>query len=276
MTPPDKNLLLIGLATMLLVFCLGILLIVSSWKVFEKAHKPGWASIVPFYNAWILAEVGGKPGWLGILANTGLLLNYLNPFSSGGVSWGYFIVITVLSLISAAVNIIIGLGVAERFNKTRSFGLLLGLVPFIGYPMLAFGDAKYSSTDNSVINDATNMNPSAIQINAPPIGPHSSIIASQFASPALPQPAATPAAPSISGVNPVSKTNRSGWAIAAYYVGLTAILVLPAPIALMLGIIAINDIKKHPTKRGKGGAWFAIIAGTLGTSALLYTVAQSL
>ena len=54
---------------------------------------------------------------------------------------------------------------------------------------------------------------------------------------------------------------RSGLAIAAGYAGLFSILVFPAPIAVILGIMAVVDIKRHPKKHGMGRAIFAIIIG---------------
>jgi hypothetical protein len=33
------------------------------WKVFEKAGKPGWASIIPIYNVIVMLEIVGKPIW---------------------------------------------------------------------------------------------------------------------------------------------------------------------------------------------------------------------
>ena len=44
---------------------LGLLLgvMVGMWKTFEKAGKPGWAAIVPIYNAAVLLQVAGKPSW---------------------------------------------------------------------------------------------------------------------------------------------------------------------------------------------------------------------
>jgi len=61
---------------------------------------------------------------------------------------------------------------------------------------------------------------------------------------------------------------RSGWAIAAGYAGLFAMLFFPAPIALVLGIIAIRDIKKHPKRHGMGRAVFGLVMGILFTIAL--------
>jgi hypothetical protein len=62
---------------------------------------------------------------------------------------------------------------------------------------------------------------------------------------------------------------RSGWAIAAGYAGLFAVLFFPAPIALVLGIVAIRDIQKHPEKHGMGRAIFAVITGSIFTLFLL-------
>lgn len=63
---------------------------------------------------------------------------------------------------------------------------------------------------------------------------------------------------------------RSGLAIAAGYAGLFSLLVLPAPIALILGILAIFDIKRNPKKHGMGRAIFAVIMGFLGSAVLAF------
>jgi hypothetical protein len=63
--------------------------------------------------------------------------------------------------------------------------------------------------------------------------------------------------------------NRSGWAIAAGYAGLFSILLIFAPIAILLGVLALNDLKDKPAVGGRGRAWFGIIAGALGTLGLL-------
>ena len=47
---------LIGLAII-------VVMVVAIWKIFEKAGKPGWASLIPFYNVYIMLEIAGKPGW---------------------------------------------------------------------------------------------------------------------------------------------------------------------------------------------------------------------
>lgn len=83
--------------------------------------------------------------------------------------------------------------------------------------------------------------------------------------PGAPQPAPTPQRPAepngcLALVIPIG---RSGWAIAAGYLGLLSLLVIPAPLAVVCGVLAIKDINKNPEKIGLGRAWFGIIAGGL-------------
>ena len=67
----------------------------------------------------------------------------------------------------------------------------------------------------------------------------------------------------------VLPVNRSKLAIAAGYLAFFALLIFPAPIALVVGILALRDIKKHPGEWGKGRAWFGIVLGALGTLVLI-------
>jgi hypothetical protein len=87
------------------------------WKIFVKAGKPGWAAIVPIYNLIVILEIAGKPIWWFIL----LLIPFVN------------IIVLIMVLISFARN----------FGKGVGFAIGMLILPFIFYPMLAFGDATY-------------------------------------------------------------------------------------------------------------------------------------
>jgi sugar phosphate permease len=63
---------------------------------------------------------------------------------------------------------------------------------------------------------------------------------------------------------------RSWLAIAAGYLGLFALLLVPAPLALIVGVLAILDLRRHPEKHGMGRAVFGVVAGLLGTLGLLW------
>jgi hypothetical protein len=100
------------------VILFAVLMIASMWRIFTKAGKPGWASIVPFYDTYILLKIVGRPGW-----------------------WLLLFFIPVVNLI---VSIVVYYDLAKAFGKGIGFLLAELLLPFVAFPMLAFGGAKYT------------------------------------------------------------------------------------------------------------------------------------
>ena len=68
---------------------------------------------------------------------------------------------------------------------------------------------------------------------------------------------------------PVGRTPLS---IAAGYLGLLSLLILPAPIALLVSIFAIKELKQDPTKHGMGRALFGLIMGALFSILLIISI----
>jgi hypothetical protein len=71
---------------------------------------------------------------------------------------------------------------------------------------------------------------------------------------------------------------RSAWAIAAGYLGLFSLIVLPAPLAILVSVVAIWDVRRsqsspHP-KHGMGRAIFGLVMGILGTAIILFFMFQ--
>ena len=102
----------------LLILAIVVLIIASFWIVFTKAGQPGWASIVPIYNLVVLLKIANKPVW--------------------------WIVLMLIPLVNFIISIVVAIAVAKNFGKTTVFGLGLVFLPFICYPILAWGDAEYS------------------------------------------------------------------------------------------------------------------------------------
>ncbi|MGE9266604.1 MAG: hypothetical protein ACQKBY_00800 [Verrucomicrobiales bacterium] len=76
------------------------------------------------------------------------------------------------------------------------------------------------------------------------------------------------------GMRLLLPVGRSPWAIAAGYLGLFALIIIPAPLALIVSIIALIDLQKSKKserpKHGMGRALFGLITGLLGSIALLF------
>lgn len=78
------------------------------------------------------------------------------------------------------------------------------------------------------------------------------------------------------GMRLLLPVGRSGFAIAAGYLGLFSVLFLPAPLALLFGILAVRDIQKNPKKSGLGRAIFGIVMGVIFTLLLGLSVTGNL
>ena len=99
--------------------------IVVMWKIFEKAGKPGWAAIVPFYNGIVLMQITGFSPWLLLLA--------IIPF------FGWFAL--------GVIGIIAYFRLAKYFGKSTSFGVGLLFLNLIFLSILAFDDSTYNKVD---------------------------------------------------------------------------------------------------------------------------------
>ncbi len=108
----------IGVGGIILYLVIALLLIVSLWKIFEKAGKPGWASIIPIYNIIVWLEIIGKPWWW-------ILLIFFVPFVN------IVLLIIMVHLLS------------KSFGKGGWFTVGLLFLGIIFYPVLAFGNATY-------------------------------------------------------------------------------------------------------------------------------------
>lgn len=69
---------------------------------------------------------------------------------------------------------------------------------------------------------------------------------------------------------------RSLWAIAAGYLGLFSAVFCPAPLAIIVSLIAIWDIRTHPEKHGLGRAIFGLVMGILGSAGLVMGIVVAL
>jgi hypothetical protein len=108
---------LFGGVFMLVALAVLVVVLVSLWKIFEKAGKPGWAGIVPIYNIIVLMEIVGRPLW--------------------------WVVLMFVPCVSIVVGIILCIDLAKSFGKDVAYGIGLALLGIVFFPMLAFGDARY-------------------------------------------------------------------------------------------------------------------------------------
>jgi Na+/melibiose symporter-like transporter len=95
-----------------------VLNIVAGWRVFEKACRTVWASIIPFYSTYVMLKIVGKPSW-----------------------WMWMIFLVPIANIVYAIWMINML--SKSFGKDEGFTVGLLLVGVVFWPILGLGDARY-------------------------------------------------------------------------------------------------------------------------------------
>lgn len=109
-----------GIGAIIIYLIILVLLIVSYWMIFEKAGKPGWASIIPIYNAVVLLQVAKKPVW--------------------------WIILLLIPFVNLIVYIVLLNAISKVFGKGGGFTVGLFFLPFIFFPILGLGSAKYQES----------------------------------------------------------------------------------------------------------------------------------
>ena len=111
----DNN--IVSLVALVVELAIILLAIAGLWKTFEKAGQPGWGSIIPIYNIILLLRIAGRPLW--------------------------WVILFFIPLVNFIIGIIVPIDVARSFGKGVGFDVGLVFLPFIFYPILGFGDARY-------------------------------------------------------------------------------------------------------------------------------------
>ena len=106
-----------GAGYIIVCLVISIVCIVGMWKVFTKAGKPGWASLIPFYNLYTLFDIA----W----GNGILFLTMLVPC------------VDVIFLIICYYKL------CKAFGKGTGFFIGMFFFSPIFICILGFGDAEY-------------------------------------------------------------------------------------------------------------------------------------
>ena len=102
-----------------LIIWLAILvfMIVAQWKLYEKAGQPGWAILIPIYNAIVFFKIINRPVW--------------------------WILLCLIPVVNIVISIIVMLDLAKAFGQSTGFAIGLILLPIVFIPILGFGNAEY-------------------------------------------------------------------------------------------------------------------------------------
>ena len=128
-----------GIFVIILIVALCIPVIIANWKLYKKAGKPGWASIVPFYSTWVLIEIAGLNWWY-------FLISILGSIEVSANNESFDLIITIGTYF---INFLVYYNIAKKMKQNEVlYGILGAIVPFV--PVLILGFSKSIEYDNSI------------------------------------------------------------------------------------------------------------------------------
>ncbi len=94
-----------------------IFFIIANWKIFTKAGKPGWASLIPIYSNIVMFRIAKMSG--------------------------FWVLVLLIPVVNVVILFIMYYNIAINFNRGLGTALGLYFFPYIFIPILAFGSATY-------------------------------------------------------------------------------------------------------------------------------------
>ena len=130
-----------------------IILVIADWKIFKKAGKPGWLSLIPVLNTFIVYKISwkGRMFLLMLLTMGGSKLCADMAGDNGGT-------LSIVAIFLAVISLLITLTVFYKLSKSFGHGLgfTLGLIflnPLFTL-ILVFGKSKYIGPSGIPVNRA--------------------------------------------------------------------------------------------------------------------------
>ena len=139
----------LGIFAIVCIIAWYLLQVIAYWRIFTKAGRPGWHSIIPILNEWDRTDLSWNRTMAWVMLACMILAGICSAFgtsvNSDGVVYrnalgtiGY-----IISIAGAILAIISEYKLAKAFGK--GFGFFLGLLFLnpIFKLILGFGDAQY-------------------------------------------------------------------------------------------------------------------------------------
>ena len=136
-----EQLLALGTTTLLLIAVWYILQVVAYWKIFKKAGKPGWHSIIPILNTYDAYDLSWRGFWGLVFLGLTLAITLLSP--NGTPAEGKGLLVAVLGIAVAVIEIIDSYKLSKAFGHGIPFTLGLIFLNPIFMLILGFGSSTY-------------------------------------------------------------------------------------------------------------------------------------
>lgn len=126
-----------------------LLVLISRWKVFDKAGIAGWKSLIPIYSDYCVYRIAWNRTYfwvsLGIMFVSSIVSTRVTGYSDNGNAVPVLLTLlsTVCGFAATAINLLLNIKLSNRFGHGVLFGLGLMFLTPVFMMILGLGDSRY-------------------------------------------------------------------------------------------------------------------------------------
>lgn len=124
------------------VFSALAIVVISLWRIFNKAGRTGIYAFIPLVSPYQWSKIAGQGTIFAIIYAVLVTFGTSTAASDQSSEPTYA---SIIGLVSFVMYVIIQFGIARRFGKGGLFAVGLIFLPFVFYPIIAFGSATYTA-----------------------------------------------------------------------------------------------------------------------------------
>ena len=118
-----------------------LLQVIADWKIFTKAGKAGWKSLIPIYSSYVEYDICWNAP-LGLIYALGIFAGGMVQINEG-TSYLVVLLVCLLGVASLVLHFMESTRLAKAFGKGTGFGIALFLIGPIMRLILGYGSAQY-------------------------------------------------------------------------------------------------------------------------------------
>lgn len=106
----------------------GLTLYVLFWMLFQRAKKPGWKALIPFYNLYVMGEIATKK-------KLGLASAVVNFLTIVIISQSFIrdqTILNLLMVVAVVLYITLFVEFVRKYDKQYKRWLIVPFVPVVG------------------------------------------------------------------------------------------------------------------------------------------------
>lgn len=119
--------LILWIVVGIIAFIILLIILISISKVLKKANRTPITGLIPIYNLIPLLEITNLPK--------------------------HYFILLIIPIINIPFLLMLNLELAKFFKKDKKFGIMLLVLPFIYFPILAFGKSEYIGINLTAMNN---------------------------------------------------------------------------------------------------------------------------